>query len=92
VYYCTFFVFFQEKLDPLAFFRKNRPAILYINMPRGKKKKAVVARSKVGKNIVAHLYINNFRQNTDKIKALRKYDPKTRQHVEILIKDEKHSS
>ena len=61
-------------------------------MPRGKKKKAVVARSKDGNNIVAHLYINNHRENTDKIKILRKYDPKTRKHVEIKIKDEKHSS
>ena len=61
-------------------------------MPRGKKKKAYVARSKEGNNIIAQFYVNGFRQNLDKMKTIRKYDPKTRKHVEIKLKEEKHSS
>lgn len=61
-------------------------------MPRGKKRKVVVIRSKDGNNIIGQMYVNNHRQNMDGMKTRRKYDPKTRQHVEIKLKEEKHSS
>lgn len=60
-------------------------------MPRGQKKKAVVVRAPDG-HIIGHMYINNHRQNTAKVKTFTKYDSKTRTRVSVKIKDEKHSS
>ncbi len=66
-------------------------------MPRGVKKKAFVGRS-TGKdakgNIVTQFYVNNHRLNLAKFKGgtFKKYCPIARKHVEIKLKEEKHSS
>lgn len=64
---------------------------MVIFMPRGKKKKAYVVRSAEGNNILGHMYVNSYRDNLEKIKPRKKYDPKLRKHVEIKLKEEKHS-
>lgn len=64
-------------------------------MPRGtSKRKVMVVKSKEG-HIIRQVRVYNNALNKDKIKSLRKYDPKLRKHVggeEVGIKEEKHSS
>jgi len=58
-------------------------------MPRGKKKQATVAFCKLCKSIVAHFYLNNKKENKEKVSRFQKFCKKCRQKVDLKLSDEK---
>jgi len=62
---------------------------LNLKMPRGKKKQASVGFCTICKRIVAHFFLNNKRENKEKVSRFKKFCKGCRKKVELKIADEK---